>query len=92
MAQLVRSARHHWPSPGDGVHAAAERVANQPGGSLLPHSAKSIRNFWVDWRQRGCIGFAEDQRGRNHRYTTLRDAHPAFKDDVRTYIEGNLTS
>ena len=92
VVQLMRSVRHHWLSPGDGIHAAADRVANQPGGSLPPCSAKSIRNFWVDWRNHGCIGFTEDQRGRNHRYTVLRDAHPIFEEDVRAYIEGNLTS
>jgi hypothetical protein len=92
VVQLARSVRHHWLSPGDGVHAAAESAANQPGGSLPPCSAKSIRNLRVDWRQHGFIGFTEDQRGRNHRHTMLRDAHPAFEDDVRTYIEGNLTS
>jgi hypothetical protein len=74
--------------------AAADRVANQPGGSLPPCSAKSIRKFWVDWRNHGCIGFAEaeDQRGRNHRYTMLRDAHPIFEEDARACTEGNLTS
>jgi hypothetical protein len=92
VVKLMRSVRHHWLSPGDGVHAAAERVANQPGGSPPPRSAKSIRNFWVDWRNHGCVGFAEDQRGRNHRHTMLRDAHPAFEDDVRACTEGNLTS
>jgi hypothetical protein len=93
VVQLMRSVRHHWLSPGDGVMAAADRVANQPGGSLPPCSAKStIRNFWVDWRNHGCIGFTEDQRGRNHRYTMSRDAHPIFEEDARAYIEGNLTS
>jgi hypothetical protein len=67
-------------------------VVNQPGGHLPQHSAKSIRNFWVNWRNHGCIGFGGDQRGWNHRCTTPWDAHPVFEEDVRAHVEGNLTS
>jgi hypothetical protein len=35
-------------------------------------------------------GFTEDRRGRNHRFTTLLDAHPFFEADVRDYLERKL--
>ena len=92
VVQLLRSVRANWLKPGDGVMEAAERIAAQPGGSVPPCSAKSIRKFWREWRNHGCLGFPEDMRGRNHRYTILRDAHPVFEDDARMYIEGKLTS
>lgn len=92
VVQLLRSVRANWLKPGDGVMEAAERIAAQPGGSVPPHSAKSMRKFWREWRSRGCIGFPKDVRGRNHRFTILRDARPVFEDDVRACTEGKLTS
>ena len=92
VVQLLRSVRAHWLKPGEGVMEAAERIVAQPGGSVPPCSARAMRTFWRDWRNHGCLGFPEDMRGRNHRCTILRNAHPVFEDDVRAHIEGKLTS
>ncbi len=83
VCDLIRAIRLKWTDPEETVISVA-KSREMHWIHMMGH--RTVMNYYYDWRCHNCTGFTASQKGHNHTFTILIDAHPDLEATCRDWL------